>query len=41
MPNKVERIKTNYPSVYYIMAKAADGPSGKQSGIHGFSALIA
>jgi len=25
MPNKVERIKTNYPGVYYIMGKAADG----------------
>jgi integrase len=25
MPNKVERIKTNYPGVYYIMSKATDG----------------
>jgi integrase len=25
MPNKVERIKTNYPGVYYITSKAADG----------------
>lgn len=25
MPNKVERIKTNYPGVYYIMGKASDG----------------
>jgi integrase len=25
MPNKVERVKTNYPGVYYIMGKASDG----------------
>lgn len=25
MPNKVERMKTNYPGVYYIMSKATDG----------------
>jgi integrase len=25
MPNKVERIRTNYPGVYYIMSKATDG----------------
>jgi integrase len=25
VPNKVERIKTNYPGVYYIMSKATDG----------------
>jgi integrase len=25
MPNKVDRIKTNYPGVYYIMSKATDG----------------
>lgn len=25
MPNKVERVKTNYPGVYYIVGKASDG----------------
>lgn len=25
MPNKVERVKTNYPGVYYIIGKASDG----------------
>ena len=25
MPNKVERVKTNYPGVYYIMGRASDG----------------
>jgi integrase len=25
MPNKVKRVKTNYPGVYYIMGKASDG----------------
>jgi len=29
MPNKVERIKTNYPGVYYIMSKATDGRTEK------------
>ena len=25
MPNKVNRVKTNYPGVYFIMGKATDG----------------